>query len=1348
MKGDFSTIRTVGTTLPAELLERVVAGDTQLGRLSAADYHLAAGETPRAAAHRAWSYLKQAWVGFRGQIEGRRDDDPLIGVTRDQWLHVVLRELDYGRVPQTPAGGIVVDERAYPVSHEWGALPIHLLGWNVPLDRRSKGVPGAADRAPHAMVQELLNRSEDRLWGILANGRSLRLLRDSTNLTGVSYVEFDLETMFDHDVFSDFVVLYLLCHQSRFEVGEGQPQTACPIETWRSTARDLGVRARQELREGVARALELLGNGFLTHPANTELRRRLSTGEMTHTELHRELMQLVYRLLFLFVVEDRPERDLVLDPAITPAQRERWSAYYSSRVLRRRALVLRRTRHGDEWQRTWTVLRGLGGDGIPELGVTGLGGLFAPTPGETLAAEALTPADRFAPLCQIGNDSFLAAVRALSVIRLKGQPEQVVDFGRLGAEELGGIYESLLELVPHLDTSTWTLSYGEYLGNDRKTTGSYYTPSDLIDLVLDEALDPLLDEAERADDPDAALLAMTVCDPACGSGHFLVAAARRIAERVALVRSETRDLLPGDLDAAMRDVVVRCIYGVDLQPMAAQLAKVALWLESMERGKPLAFLDHHIKVGNSLLGATPALLSRGVPDGAYAALTGDDKKVAAALKKQNRTERVAKQSTLLSQDDDAEGIEIAPERVRALQAVVPQRTAAEVAAVAERFRALESDDEMTRARRAADTWCSAFTAWKVDSSRAITTETVRNAAHGTLPAVLGEIVSEEATRYRFFHWHLEFPEVFTPLPADDIPDDDPTGWAGGFTAMLGNPPWDRVKLQEKEFFAHRDAAVAAAPNAAARKRLITALVESNPTLAAEWQDAVHQSEATSALLRVSGRFPLCGTGDVNTYSVFAELFRSSLSPAGRMGIITPTGLATDATTSAFFADTIRARRLVTFYDFDNEAKIFANVHHAFRFAVTAMTGGRPADETRLAFLVRSVADVADRRFELSADEILRINPNTGTLPLFRTRRDAEITLAVYRRFPILIDDATGTNPWGLRFMRMFDMANDSGLFRTGEQLAQDGAEFDGWAWTSGPRRWVPLYEAKMLGHYDHRFSTYRDATQAQLNVGSLPRPDATAHDDPSMEPLARYWIHEREVDKQLDNRWDRDWLLGWRDIARASDARTCVPSAMPISAVGGGFYLAFPRQGGDGPLLEGVWSSFAYDFLARQKVSGAHLNLSPMRQLACPTPGEVAASLRGVDSTSYAGWLRPRVLELTYTSWRMAPFAIDCLELPDGTDPGPPFRWIPERREQLRAEIDAAMFHLYGMPREDVEHVMDSFAVVRKYDERDHGEFRTKRLILEIYDAMADAAARGTVYTSPLDPPPGDGPRHPVRGDA
>lgn len=1333
MVTDLTTVRSVGSILPPDLLGRVAAGDKELAGLSPSAYHLGGGESPREAANRAWSYLTGVWATFRTELAKRQEGDPAIGLTREKWLLILFRELGYGRLATTPAGGLTVDDRSFPVSHLWGQVPIHLLGWGIDnLDKRHKGVPGAAERAPHAMVQELLNREDDYLYAIVSNGQVLRLLRDSTNLSGQAYVEFDLAAMFDGDVFSDFALMFYVLHESRVEVRTADgPPSDCWLETWRTESIASGTRALNLLRDGVQEAIEALGTGFLQHPANAQLRGLLEQKEVRLEDLHHALLRLIYRLLFLFVAEDR---QALLDPDAAPACRQRYLDYFSTARLRRLARRRRGTKHTDLWAALTLVMRALGDEqGQPALGLPGIGGLFDPHEVDGLIMDAA-----------LANDALLGTVRSLSIVQPKGQPRRTVDFRNLGAEELGSIYESLLELVPRHNSAEQTFTLETLAGNDRKTTGSYYTPTSLIDLVLDETLDPLLDEAERSADPGAALLAVTVCDPACGSGHFLVAAARRIAERLAMVRTGETDLTPTDVQEAMHDVVERCIYGVDLQPLAAELAKVSLWLEAMTPGRPLSFLDAHIKVGNALLGTTPALIAEGIPDEAFVALTGDSKPIVTALKKQNKKEREAGQDSLF---DVAEAVVSNDELRDALERTHTSAPSnlGQLHETKRRYAAYLASPGLARERLRADAWCAAFVQPKTETAVPITTSTLQKIDEGRLAGSAAiDAIQARAAEFRFFHWWIEFPEIFEVSARTAM---EPNGWAGGFTAMLGNPPWERIKLQEQEFFAQRDATVADAPNAAARKRLIKGLTDSNPALAAEWGAASRRAEATSHLLRKSGRYPLCGVGDVNTYAVFAELFRSSIAYAGRLGIITPTGLATDATTSAFFADTVKHQRLAALYDFENEAKIFAGVDHRVRFAVSCLTGGAHVAESRLSFLTRHVEDAVTTRFALAPSEILLLNPNTGTLPVFRTRQDAEITLGIYRRFPVLINDVTDTNPWGMRFATMFHMANDSGLFETEQVLTDKGTEFDGWAWTKGPTRWVPLYEAKMLSHYDHRFSTYQDATQAQLNVGSLPRLNDTQHDNPDIEPLARYWVVESEVDQAIGDRWDRHWFLGWRDITNASNERTFVPSALPRSAVGHVFPVALLRNPTGAPFLQVIWSSFAHDYVARQKLSGTHMTYGVVNQLACPTPDVFREPLAGVCDAAYGDWVRSRVLELTYTSWRIAAYANDCLGREPDADPGPPFHWVPERREILRAELDAAMFRLYGLARDEVEHVMDSFAVVRKYDERDHGEFRTKRLILEIYDAMADAAARGTTYESKLDPPAGHGPRHDPRGE-
>ena len=750
---DLISVRSVGAALPADVLARVVDPKGGLPGLSANDYDLELGVSPVEAANRAWSVLNGAWAGYRAALGRLPEGDRATSLTRDKWLLVLLRELGFGRVPTTPAGGITVGERSFPVSHESGLVPVHLLGRDVPLDAKSPGVVGAADRAPHAMVQDLLNRSDEHLWAILANATTLRLLRDSSTLVGQSYVEFDLAAIFDGGLFADFTVLYLLCHHSRFQPAEQSGVAGCWLEQWRTDAAETGARALGALSDGVKDAIEALGTGFLRHPANTDLRDRLADGTVDLADVHRSLLRLVYRLLFLFVAEDR---GLLLDPGASDTVKARYRDWFSTARLRHVARRRRGSRHDDQWQALRLVLDGLGDeDGCPKLGLPALGGIFENGPVDVTAA------------CSLANEYLLSAVRRLSIIQpAGGGPRRVVDYRNLGAEELGGIYESLLEFVPHLDPTQRTLTLETLAGNDRKTTGAYYTSTSLIDCLLDSALDPLLDRAEADPDPETALLALTVCDPACGSGHFLVAAAKRIAHRVARVRAEGAEPTITQSQAAMHDVVARCIYGVDLNPMAAELAKVSLWLESLAAGRPLSFLDPRLRVGNSLLGTTPDLLAQGVPDEAFTPLEEDDKAAATELRRRNAKERAGQNSLFGSETIDLEALGSATQRLLGESAAL---SLSELHVLARRLREHDQAPDVRRAHSMADTWCAAFLLPKTDQEVPTT-----GALSGARTAATEELVTVMAGRHQFFHWPIEFPEVFA---------------SGGFDAVIGNPPF-------------------------------------------------------------------------------------------------------------------------------------------------------------------------------------------------------------------------------------------------------------------------------------------------------------------------------------------------------------------------------------------------------------------------------------------------------------------------------------------------------------------------------------------------------------------------------
>ena len=469
---------------------------------------------------------------------------------------------------------------------------------------------------------------------------------------------------------------------------------------------------------------------------------------------------------------------------------------------------------------------------------------------------------------------------------------------------------------------------------------------------------------------------------------------------------------------------------------------------------------------------------------------------------------------------------------------------------------------------------------------------------------------------------------------------------------------------------------------------------------------------------------------MNTYALFAEHNWRVLAPRGCAGFIAPGGIVTDDTTKEYFQALLDSSALASVHHFENESLVFKGLHHAYRFVLLTIGASPQAD---LVFYARRAVDLDDRsrRFSLTPADFASINPNTRTCPTFRSRRDADINLEMYRRAGVLWreGDPDG-NPWGVRFLRMFDMANDSSQFRTRAELVSAGWRLDTDRFEKDGEVMLPLYEAKMIHHFDHRFGSYEVQSAAQANQGKLPELDHAAHADPGRVTLSRYWVHEGEVAARLDGTWDRYWLLGWRDITGAEKVRTVIACIIPRTAVSDTFLLMMPSP--DPQLIANLYanlSSVPFDYCARQKVGGVHLKYFTMRQLPGFRPETYATPAPWAPSKQIRDWLLPRILELTYTAWDLKAFAEDC------GDDGAPFIWDSERRFQLRSEVDAAFFHLYGISRDDTAYILDTFPVLQRSEEREHGEYRTKRVVLETYDALAAAAAKGIPYESPLGPP-------------
>ncbi|MFF8627444.1 Eco57I restriction-modification methylase domain-containing protein [Streptomyces werraensis] len=1352
----FTAVTTVGGLLPADMLLRI-AEARNLPGTKPADYGLPASAPVRDEAERAWEYLKPLWRDLRAAlpsdpVTGAPSADPT-GRAGSDWLAQLFRKLDFGALTEVGAAGIPADsdsEKRFPVSHRHGPALVHLVPWNQELDKR----PAAGQVPAQSMLQDCLNRTEAHLWAVLTNGRRLRLLRDTSSFATAAYVEFDLEAIFDGELFSEFVLLYCVLHASRFAVPEGAAPAGCWLEKWRTEAVTSGARALDQLQLGVQNALTVLGTGFLRHPENVRLRE-----DVDPKALRDALLRLVYRLLFVFVAEDR---DALLDPKAGERQREAYERYFSSARLRERARRRQGTAHGDQYEALRIVLDALGNEeGRPELGLPGLGGLFTHT-------EADAPLDGL----KLSNESLLAAVRHLAQVRDPGARRwRAVDYRHLDAEELGSVYESLLELEPKHSATDRTFELIEVAGNSRKTTGSYYTPSSLIECLLDTTLDPVIDDtvkrgeqrATEAGRPDPAddivdeLLALKVCDPACGSGHFLVASARRIAKRVASVRERNPEPTVDAVRHALHEVVARCIYGVDLNPMAVELAKVSLWLEALEPGKPLGFLDAHVKHGNGLIGATPKLLAEGVPDDAFKPIEGDDKKYAAGLVKRNKAQRGGQDELLFDTDVLPGNDQYAAELARITAA--PADSLEQVRAQESAYRAYVESTTYVQDLHAADAWCAAFVWPKREGAPEAPTDQVFRALRGRDQSAVPDATHAEIMslrdQYRFFHWHLEFPEVFA-VPESGAGVQPGTGWAGGFDAVVGNPPWDQVQVDAREFFAARRADIAEAANMTARNKKIQLLATEDPELYASFKQEQRKNDGFKHFAHTSGRFPLTAFGRLNTYSLFAEHARTTMAPRGRSGQIVPSGIATDSFNQYFFKDLVTQGLLVALYSFENEEKVFPGVHHSVNFALLCTAGtGSPDAPISIAFRVRQTGQISERSYSLTGRDIQILNPNTGTCPVFRSRRDMEITLGIYRRVPVLLKEgAADGNPWGVKFQLMIMMNTDSDKFRTREDLIANGWCAKGNIFVKSGARMLPLYEAKMLHHYDHRFSTYENATEKQLAVGTLPRFTAEQHQDPTAVPLPRYWVPEHDTpngkfDKQgreqkdpgvtsrlTEKGWNRDWIIGFRKICRASDERTLISFAFPKGGLGDSGNIVMPNCPTSPFTFYANTISIALDYVLRQKLGGTNLNFFQFAQLPFLTPPTAEA---------HASFIHPRVLELTYTAHDMAPFARDL------GDTGAPFRWDEGRRAVIRAELDALFFHLYGINRDDTAYILDTFNVTRDNDMRAHGEYRTKNLILAEYDRMAAAGltlenplteGESGTYRSTLTPPPGQGPRH------
>jgi hypothetical protein len=1273
-----------------------------------------------------------------------------------------------------------------------GAVVVENEARDTRLDRGT-----GSTEAPSSQILRYLSRAESQssgaiAWGLLTNFHYWRLYWAHAPRRDEGFIEFDLPSLFgtlppaspagapDDHWLRVFLLLF------RVQAHAPQPPQS---RTFLDDALAEGRRYEARVTEHLSRTIFDQVFPAIVAAIATNDPAANTADPAWRGEAREAALRLLYRLLFLLYAEDR---DLL--PVNAPAYQP-----YSLKALRDQAAAAtdgNRTlsARGKGW---WAKLRTLFdaiNEGDPALGLPPYnGGLFHDDPGSLLTRLAI-PDATLAPLIDAMSREGAALAR------------RWINYRDLSVQQLGAIYERLLErdVAPDPQAhSGVSLRPNQFA---RRTTGSYYTPDELVQLMLRRTVGPLLaerraafaqaaealaaDKRPRAErlaqlarhDPAEAYLALRICDPAMGSGHFLVslvdylgaetlnviaatgsqagwaenyrspvmaqieAIRAEILAQAKLHRWTIREDQLDDRHIIRRIILKRCVYGVDLNPMAVELAKLALWLHSFTVGAPLSFLDHHLRCGDSLFGE-------------FAGAVEQDLRARFGLTLSN---------AIVSARQSAAGM-----------ARVEQQTDADIAGVATSMSEFAAVEEITAPLRAfldlyhAARWLPAngdpaaaagrdmlfgggygdpvaIAAGKVPKPpNKDAVDIQRNG--GSKPPIKAADAYAAATRFmhdardlardrKFLHWEAGFPGVWQEWQQNPAP--------GGFDAVIGNPPWDRMKMQEVEWFAARVPAIALAPRAADRKRAIEALRKNADPMASEYDRATWTAEAATRVAAAPGpqkpkqlpsdkpeyepgAYPLLSGGDVNIYSLMVERATRLVKPTGIIGLLVPSGIAADLGAAPFFKSISTTGRLSALFDFENRRNdlhlppFFPDVDTRFKFSTLVFGGAnRIFPESLCSFFNQSAQTAEASAFALAPKDFAAVNPNTGTAPIFRTPRDAEITKAIYARHPVLVDRRVSPPAavWPVRYCRMFDMTNDSAKFRTEAELRKLGAyQLQDGTWEKGAAKFVPLYEGKMVQAYDHRAASVT-VNPANLHRPAQPEPSGDLmHANPRFRAKPQFFVAQTECGEIAA----LPAVLAFKDVTAPTNVRTIIAAIMPPGGFGNTLPLLLPIiDGADHPLPSiggrsyAEWSilllanlnSLGLDFISRQKVQGQHLNYYIVEQL--PFIAESSLSQKFGPKTA-AEIIREDVLALTYTAHDLDAFARDLGHT------GPPFRWDPEDRLRRRARLDALFFLLYGIARDDADYILSTFPILRAQEHTAYGRFRSRDLILNTMAALA-----------------------------
>ena len=1237
----------------------------------------------------------------------------------------------------------------YPLFEDWGFKNcigvLYLAPPGSDIDNTSVG-----SFYPAKLLAQLRERKLN--WGILTNGALWRLYSTKSSRPYEDYVELPLEQALEGSDEAEYGLFERFFHKDSFiaedvddaEAGQQDESVGvykCRLDRDREQSEQvLEDSVKTPFLAQVDEVLQYICNGFIFDtPKSGE-----EYTEEERAEIFESAVKLIYRCLFLFYAEAR---------RLLPSDPEKADLYqrHSIQALCKEAHKFRwgERRDTDQYD-LWKHLKGLinaVNDGDPEYGIMGYnGGLFD------------DEEERFLGQHQLRNDFMCRALYLLAFVEpYNSEPDEeyAIPYEDLEVRHLGELYENILEYtvlladadrirrrtkkgVEMLLASQTTKKQGDtlikkgdvYFGEsalERKQTGSYYTPESLVRFLNEKTIiqplsetfkqdyrqrfDELLEQARKGYDVgtrrgaaqaasalverfvEEEVLEFRVCDPAMGSGHFLVDAANQMAGLVVALLEEVphvegmRVSVTSRPNDWRRRITRHCIYGVDLNPLAVNLAKLSLWLNCFAIEHKLTFLDHHVRCGNSLIGIRSLDQLASIPE-----------------RRKESNKKKDQQRLLFDYNDLSSALAEAGQGIASITLIDEDDTDSQKAVLDEAL------DATSHLRPLADL----FTAYLMDPNiqpddykemfeRLAKGLSVTNTLNPALPEIL-EAVEAYREWHHFYHWPLEFPEVFGP---EGI---------GGFSATVGNPPWDVLQPNTQEFYATYDPDFRKYKKQAALKT-IQNLHHQHPIIAERWQKYQNGFSEASSYFKEPQSYMCLKKGKINLYKAFLERFFSILGGTGYLGIVVPSGLYTDHGCQPLRNMFFNRSRVEFLYCFENRwPAVFTAVDGRFKFVTFGTQKGGKTDRFKCAFMEHDperLPMIDANALKMGVSHVKKFSPDTLSVMEFKSQRDIDVTAKIYNDIPPL-GKKIG-NAWNVQFRQELNMTSDSHLF------------------TTTPTD-CPLYEGKMVWLFDSAFEK------------------------------PRYWLDRDEVEEALgNNAWEgKHYRVGFRDVAASTNERTLISTIIPPKWAGNTLPLVIPynkNKDSNGPNnVEAIWlaailSSFIADYVIRQKVTN-HMNFFYMESIPVPRENEhfilksfsslIAKAMRLICVREDFEKLWKDLFSLDWQSpeyWYPSSAPIDTYgpaheqeirkRLRDETKRLTP-EWgphcgahdrLPDRRDtgdraQLRAEIDAYVAHLYGLSRDDFAYILDTFPVLKKKEKKAFGEFMSKRKCLEEYDRL------------------------------